>query len=52
MTTCDLAARDCEPCKGGVAPHDPATAATMLTRLTDWTLSDDATAITRRFTFK
>ena len=24
----------------------------MLTRLTDWTLSDDGTAITRRFTFK
>lgn len=24
----------------------------MLTRLTDWALSDDATAITRRFTFK
>ena len=52
MTTCDLAARDCEPCKGGVSPHDPATAASMLTRLTDWTLSDDGTAITRRFTFK
>ncbi len=24
----------------------------MLARLTDWALSDDATAITRRFTFK
>ncbi|MDN5567205.1 MAG: 4a-hydroxytetrahydrobiopterin dehydratase [Paracoccus sp. (in: a-proteobacteria)] len=52
MTTCDLADRTCEPCAGGVAPFDAATARAHLDGLTGWTLSDDATIMTRRFDFK
>lgn len=52
MSTCDFAARECEPCKGGTPPHDAATAIAMMAELTGWTLSDEGTAITRRFEFK
>ena len=52
MTTCNLADKTCEPCAGGIAPFDAATARDHVARLTDWTLSDDATQITRRFSFK
>ena len=52
MTTCNLADKTCEPCAGGIAHFDAATARDHVARLTDWTLSDDATQITRRFSFK
>lgn len=52
MTTCDLADKTCQPCAGGVAPFDAATARERVAGLTDWVLSDDATTMSRRFDFK
>ena len=52
MTTCNLADKTCEPCAGGIAPFDAETVRTRVAELTGWTLSDDATRITRRFDFK
>jgi len=52
MTTCDLADKNCQPCAGGIAPFDAATARAQVDDLTGWVLSDDATTITRRFDFK
>ena len=48
----DLAARTCQPCAAGTAPHDAATAGRMLSGLTGWQMSEDARAITRRFEVK
>ncbi|MEE2860577.1 MAG: 4a-hydroxytetrahydrobiopterin dehydratase [Paracoccus sp. (in: a-proteobacteria)] len=50
--TDDLATSTCEPCQGGTPAMDAATARQMMDQLTGWTLSDDGTAITRRFEFK
>ncbi|MFC0199518.1 4a-hydroxytetrahydrobiopterin dehydratase [Paracoccus rhizosphaerae] len=50
--TDDLATSTCEPCKGGTPALDDATARQMMDQLTGWTLSDNGTAITRRFEFK
>lgn len=52
MTTCDLANKTCQPCAGGIAPFDAATARAQVDALAGWKLSDDATTITRRFDFK
>lgn len=52
MTTCDLADKDCQPCKGGVAPYGADEAREMTARLDGWTLSDKSDAISRRFEFK
>lgn len=50
--TDDLADRTCLPCQGGTAAMEAEEARRMMAQLTDWTLSSDGTAITRRFTFK
>lgn len=52
MTVCDLSQKDCVPCQGGVAPCSGDQARAMMEQLDGWTLSDDATIIRRRFTFK
>ena len=52
MTVCDLSQKDCVPCQGGVAPYSGDQARAMMGQLDGWTLSDDATTIRRRFTFK
>ncbi len=52
MTTCDLADKTCEPCRGGVAPYGADEAAKMMDQLDGWQLSDGATSIKRRFDFK
>lgn len=52
MTTCDLASKNCEPCKGGVPPMPGDDARQMLAQLDGWNLSDDGTTIRRRFEFK
>ncbi|MDB6177775.1 4a-hydroxytetrahydrobiopterin dehydratase [Paracoccus sp. Z330] len=52
MTTCDLASKECEPCKGGVAPMIPADIKTMMGQLDGWALSGDKTSLHRRFEFK
>jgi 4a-hydroxytetrahydrobiopterin dehydratase len=52
MTSDDLARRSCVPCAAGSVPHDAGTARQMMAQVPQWTLSEDATAITRRFAFK
>ena len=49
----DLAEKTCEPCRGGMAAMDKATAQAMMQDLhADWQLSDDATSLTRRLELK
>lgn len=48
----DLVARHCKPCEGGVDALDPATARELMGALEHWTLSEDATEITRAFRFR
>lgn len=52
MTISDLADKTCQPCQGGIAAYDAAAVRAMMGQLNGWTLSDDATTITRRFAFK
>ncbi|NIR59218.1 MAG: 4a-hydroxytetrahydrobiopterin dehydratase [Gammaproteobacteria bacterium] len=48
----ELTAKRCKPCEGGVAPLDRNAAEKMRDQIhEDWQLSDDATAIIRRFRF-
>ena len=48
----ELATRHCKPCEGGVEPLRPEQVAELLPALHgDWALSDDGTAIARRFEF-
>ena len=49
----ELATRKCKPCEGGVAPLGRAEAGELLAQISsDWTLSEDARAIRREFTFR
>lgn len=52
MTDADLAAKQCEPCQGGVAPMGRAEAEAMLARVSGWVLQDDPMRVTRRFKLK
>lgn len=52
MAACDLTTRHCKPCEGGVEAMTPDRAEALIQQIDGWTLSDDATAITRRFEFK
>lgn len=53
MATDDLSQKTCEPCRGGIAPTAPEAVRAMMAQLDEgWTLSEDATKITRRFEFK
>jgi 4a-hydroxytetrahydrobiopterin dehydratase len=48
----ELATRHCKPCEGGVAPLRPEQVEELMPALHDgWVLSDDGTAIARRFEF-
>ncbi|MBI5419246.1 MAG: 4a-hydroxytetrahydrobiopterin dehydratase [Deltaproteobacteria bacterium] len=47
-----LAAKACEPCRGGVAPLTAEEAGRYLLETPGWTLSDDATSIERAYTFR
>jgi 4a-hydroxytetrahydrobiopterin dehydratase len=48
-----LATRSCKPCEGGTAPLTPAAAAEFLTQISSaWVLSENARAISRKFTFR
>lgn len=47
-----LADKQCEPCRGGVAPLDRTAAEAMLQQVPGWSLSEDATKISRTFKFK
>lgn len=50
---CDLAARDCAPCRGGVPPLDREAAERLMGDLAEgWILSEDGRSLSRRFGFK
>lgn len=44
-----LTEKHCTPCRGGIDPMDRQQAEAMLTEADGWSLSDDATRISRRF---
>ena len=48
----ELAAKTCVPCKGGVPRLERGAAAEMIVEVEGWTLNDDATRITREYSFK
>lgn len=52
MSVCDLANKDCEPCKGGVPPIPADEARQMAAELEGWEITHESTAIHRRFEFK
>lgn len=41
LLTCDLADRDCVPCRGGIAPLTAREIAPLLVQLDGWTVVDD-----------
>jgi 4a-hydroxytetrahydrobiopterin dehydratase len=47
-----LSAKICVPCQGGVPRLDRGEAAALLERVPGWSLNDDATRLSRTFTFK
>ena len=48
-----LAARRCKPCEGGTPPLAPAQAAVFLGEVSsEWALTDNARAISRKFAFR
>ena len=47
-----LAARSCEPCRGGVPPLDADAARKLAAETPEWKLNDEANRISRRFRFK
>lgn len=47
-----LAAKSCEPCRGGVSPLTREEAETLLRETPGWDLEEDATKIRRRFRFR
>jgi 4a-hydroxytetrahydrobiopterin dehydratase len=50
---CDLGARDCEPCRGGVPPMEMDAARGLMAQIDPaWVLSEDGTMLSRRFEFK
>jgi 4a-hydroxytetrahydrobiopterin dehydratase len=49
---CTLSRKSCTPCKGGVAPLALEDSQKLLQGLGGWSLSDDGSAITRRYPFK
>lgn len=52
MASTDLAAKRCEPCRGGLAPMDRATAQTYLVQVPGWSLRGDPDRVERRFTVR
>jgi 4a-hydroxytetrahydrobiopterin dehydratase len=50
--TCDLQAKHCVPCEGGVPALTKESVENMLKQLDAWTVNPESTVITRHFTFK
>lgn len=48
----DLTSQSCKPCEGGVKPLSKNEATKLLKDLKAWELSEDATLISKRFSFK
>jgi 4a-hydroxytetrahydrobiopterin dehydratase len=52
MTSCDLSAKSCVPCKGGIPPLDPSSIRDLLARLgSGWTCIDNH-HLEKEFRFK
>ena len=51
MGTGELKAKSCVPCRGGIPPLEPEHAREYQKQVPAWSLSDDATRISRRYTF-
>lgn len=51
MNDNDLASKTCEPCRAGIPPLDAERARQYLEATPSWTLSEDATRISKRFRF-
>lgn len=47
-----LAQKKCVACEGDAAPIDRVEAEALLKQLNDWSLSDDAKSLSKKFTFK
>ena len=53
MSELELAARKCKPCEGGIAPLTRDAAGQLLAQVSSaWTLTEDARAIRREFSFR
>ena len=48
----DLKQQSCKPCEGGVKPLDKNEASALLGQTAGWALNDNATEISRTFSFK
>lgn len=51
-TACDLQAKHCVPCEGGVPALSKEEVQKLLGKLAQWEASADSTLITKRFAFK
>jgi 4a-hydroxytetrahydrobiopterin dehydratase len=52
QSACDLTAKKCVPCEGGVAKYSPAEAEAQLAAVPGWQLTHDATRIRRDWQLK
>lgn len=52
MNACDLTAKKCRPCEGGVPPLSPAEVAEMLKQVPAWRLTADGQRIRREWRVK
>lgn len=52
MDACDLTARHCVPCRGGIPPMEADKARELIQSTPGWSLSEDVRKISRRFTFQ
>ena len=52
MKVCDLTQKKCQPCEGGVPVLTEDEAKNLLSKIPNWSLSDDGKIITRHFSFK
>lgn len=52
MTDLDLLSRQCQPCRAGTPPLEPAQVSALLAQLEGWTAAESAAEIRRVFHFK
>jgi len=52
MTACELTAKKCRPCEGGVPPLSPVEVAATLKQVPDWKLTADGQRIRREWRVK
>ncbi|SRR3989339_97872 len=49
---CELIAKHCQPCEGGISPLKKNEAEKLLDKIPGWSLSEEGKTISRRFEFK